>query len=472
MPAGGRSPLVRPEERVPLVFLGAAMTAICLLLLLAAAGSYEASPAALGEMALLAASLASAAALWSLARSPSAWSGTRWAARAATAAVAFQSVAWLNRFWNGRPADGAIAVGTMLFLLAVFVGALVIDFLQHVTVRRSEFLSDAAVVAVLAGGVVFLLQHGQDVSASTAALSAIVSLEAVVVFAGWAVLVLWCPSAVHFALFSCATLAGAAAVMVDQGWHGHALADTPLGPEVGASLAILALTGILLIEPRRYSGQPVQPRAAWWARPFLLTLSLLGAFVLVVVALFAKHSGLSLAQSLALATAAFAAIGIRSLVSHVGLGRASARLRIALDDREAAITSRRKAADAVSASEARHRLILDAAVDGVVELDSEGTITRVNEAFCAMVRLTAQEIVGTRWEEMAALAGDPGGTLTGLPETGEATTVTETGSAYLEARSSSIPTTPPGRLLLIRDVSPVEGGRADDPNAVPVPPGP
>jgi PAS domain S-box-containing protein len=111
-------------------------------------------------------------------------------------------------------------------------------------------------------------------------------------------------------------------------------------------------------------------------------------------------------------------------------------------------------ADEVSTSEARHRLILDAAVDGVVELDSEGTIARVNDAFCKMVHLAPEEIVGRKWDEMALLAGDPGGTLAGLPVTGEATMVTESGTAYLEARSSTIPTAPPGRLLLIRDVTP------------------
>src|SRR5207247_75084 len=40
-----------------------------------------------------------------------------------------------------------------------------------------------------------------------------------------------------------------------------------------------------------------------------------------------------------------------------------------------------------------------------------------------------------------------------LPETGEAMITTESGAAYLEARSSTILTVPPGRLLMIRDVT-------------------
>jgi PAS domain S-box-containing protein len=453
-PAGGRSPLVRSEERLPLIFLGTATAAICLLLALAAAVPYQPSPAALGEVALLAATLASAAALWSLARSPSAWSGTRWAAWAATAAIAFQLVAWLNRFRDGQPGDGGIAVGTTIFLLAIFVGAFVIDFLEHVTSGRIEVLSDAAVVALLAGGGVFLLQHGEQASWWAAALSAIVVLEAIAALAGWSVLSLWCPSAVHVALFSCASLAGGAAVFLSNGWRGGALPGTLMGPEVGASLSILALTAILVVEPRLNDGRPIQPRAAWWVRPLLLALSLIGAFVLVSLALLGRHSRLPLGESVALASAAFAAIGIRSLVSQVGLGRATTRLEGALKDREIAITSLRNAAGEVSASEARQRLILDAAVDGVVELDSGGAITRVNDAFCTMVHLTPEDILGRKWDEMAVLTGDPGGTLAALPETGEASIVTQSGTAYLEARSSPIPTAPPGRLLLIRDVTP------------------
>src|SRR5437867_2790136 len=121
--AGGRSWSVRPEERLPLTFLGAGATLICVLLALAAAVPYQPSVAALGEVTLLAATMAAAAALWSLAMTDFAWRGTTWAARTATAAVAFQLAMWLNRFWNGWPKEGGIGVGSMAFVLAIFVGA-------------------------------------------------------------------------------------------------------------------------------------------------------------------------------------------------------------------------------------------------------------------------------------------------------------------------------------------------------------
>src|SRR5207244_5208349 len=103
---GGRSPLVRSEERLPLAFLGSAAAAICLLLALAVVVPYEPSPAALGEGAILAATVAAAAALWSLASSGVAWAGTKWAAWAASAAAALQLSLWLNRFWNDWPKEG------------------------------------------------------------------------------------------------------------------------------------------------------------------------------------------------------------------------------------------------------------------------------------------------------------------------------------------------------------------------------
>jgi hypothetical protein len=53
---------------------------------------------------------------------------------------------------TGWPADGGIAVGTMRFLLGDFVGPSSSTSFSTSPVRRSEFMSDAAVVAILAGG--------------------------------------------------------------------------------------------------------------------------------------------------------------------------------------------------------------------------------------------------------------------------------------------------------------------------------
>src|SRR5207244_4098675 len=84
---------------------------------------------------------------------------------------------------------------------------------------------------------------------------------------------------------------------------------------------------------------------------------------------------------------------------------------------------------------------------------SPPTFVRANAALCAMVGLPMGEVVGRKWAEMAARAGPGGESLSRLPETSEAILVSDRGTSYLEARSSMLPTQPPGRLLLIRDVT-------------------
>jgi PAS domain S-box-containing protein len=452
--ATGRSWSVRPEERLPLTFLGAGAILICALLALAAAVPYQPSVAALGEVTLLAATMASAAALWSLATTEFAWRGTRWAARSAVAAVVFQLALWLNRFWNGWPKEGGIAVRSMVFVLAIFVAAAVVDFFEHFARNRAEVLSDALVVAVVAGGAAFLLLQGADrASVGSVALTTLVAVGAVVALAGWTVLNLWCPTPVHFALLCASLLAGGAALVLGHAWRAGPSPEAMLSPEVAAALSILAFTGVLVVEPRLTSGRPAEPRAAWWLRPSLLAVALGAAFAVEVFALVGRRFSLSVVESIVLASVVFATIAIRSLVHQVDVARGSHRLEDALRVREEALTSFRDVAETLSRSEAKHRQILDAAVDGIVELDADGQIVRVNEAFCSMVHMTPEDVVGRKWEEMAAATGDAGGTLTTLPETSQAMVVTESGTAYLEARSSTIRTTPPGTLLLIRDVT-------------------
>jgi hypothetical protein len=145
--------------------------------------------------------------------------------------------------------------------------------------------------------------EGVSASGWTAALSTVVAIEAVAAFAGWAVLSMWCPSTVHFSLFACASLAGTVAVVVDRAVRAGAEPDTLIGPEVGAGLAILALTGILVIEPRFNSGRPAEPRNVSWTRPILISFAICWPFVILAVALVGRHSRLSVRQSLMLASA-------------------------------------------------------------------------------------------------------------------------------------------------------------------------
>jgi PAS domain S-box-containing protein len=221
---------------------------------------------------------------------------------------------------------------------------------------------------------------------------------------------------------------------------------------VSATLSLLCMTAILVVEPSLNAGRTPAPYGRPWLRPALLGLSMGGACVIVAVALLSPERRLSTSEGIVLAAVVFGAAGFRMLMNQLTTERTAARLAVALREREEAVASIRHAAENVSISEARLRLLLGAAVDGMVELDGLGTVVRANRAFCAMVRLPEKEVIGRRWTEMVERAG-AGSSLADLPQTGEAVLVLPAGTLHLEARSSRLPGTPPGTLLLIRDVT-------------------
>jgi PAS domain S-box-containing protein len=439
-----------------LTILGGAAAAICLLFLVLSRLPARPSPAVLGELFLLLATVISGAVLGSMSLQRGAWLGTRLAAVGLAGAVAFQLGGWLLRSLDERPPAGEVFAGTMTVLLIVFLVGLGLDFVDHVRRERAELLSDIALISILTGAAVFLLLRIGGGGAPTlggSALTAVIATGAILVVVGWGVLVLWCPTPVHMGLAACATLLGSSAIVLDiarqMGWPAGSL----VWPELMAGTSLMALSAVLVVEPRLNAGGPRPPRAVLWVRPSLLAISLCGACVMVVVALTSREIRLTVAQSLGLAAVVFGAVGVRTLMNQIAMVRAARELEGALGEREAAITSLRSAAEVVETSAARHRLLLDAAVDGIVELDPSGTIVRANGAFCTMVRLSLREVIGLNWTDMVKRVGRVNETLATLPETGEAVLATATGTTYLEARSSTLPTTPPGKLLMIRDVT-------------------
>jgi PAS domain S-box-containing protein len=108
--------------------------------------------------------------------------------------------------------------------------------------------------------------------------------------------------------------------------------------------------------------------------------------------------------------------------------------------------------DELAGSEQRLRGLLDAAVDGVVELGAGGAIVRANDAFRSMVGLDTQEIVGSTWQDVADHAGSSDA-FAALRGAGHASLIVAGRTVHLEARASVVPTEPPGTLLLVRDVT-------------------
>src|SRR6266540_868256 len=387
------------------------------------------SYAAAGEGSLLVATVTAAGMVLQTAKRRGAWLGTRMVAVGLGVAAVAQAGGWLNRSFGRGPPNGDLFAATVGVLLLMFLATSAVDFFEHIREGRAELLSDVFLLSTLAGAAVFLVVHEGPGGASSA----------------------WAFTLTAF-VAACAILLSASAIGLGNakylGWSPGSL----VGPEAAAGLSLLGLAAILVVEPRLNAGEPRPPRVVRWIRPGLLTISLCGACVLVVVGLVSRDIRVSVGQSIGLAVVVFGTVGLRTLLNQIAIVRSSRALEGALEERESAIGSLRAAADVVKSSEARLRLLLDAAVDGVVELDARGTVVRANGAFSSMVHLPLEEVLGRPWTEMVTRSGG-GESLASLPETGEAVVVRENGALYLEARSSKVPTSPPGTLLMIRDVT-------------------
>src|SRR5207244_3892035 len=128
------------------------------------------------------------------------------------------------------------------------------------------------------------------------------------------------------------------------------------------------------------------------------------------------------------------------------------RLEGALREREEAVESLRTALAELQQSDDRLHGLLDTAVDGVVELGPDDTIVRANDAFRSMIGLGSERLEGRTWAEVGFMAAAeiP---LAALRTNGHAVIETERRALHLEARTSTVPTDPPGSLLLVRDVT-------------------
>ena len=459
----GRSAVEEPDQRTLsrgdwfslLALLGAAVTIGVLISVLTSISPLEGIPDA-GQLGLFLSSGTAATVLFWQSGQKGAWLGTRVFAAGILLSTAVQSVALLRRTplttTPGRVVF-CISVGVLLLTL---LAVLLIDFFQHIQRGKAALLSDAALVAILTGGMVYVLLHEANATPMTTwslVATTLITVGAVLTMAGWGVLTLWCPTATHFALFSLTAMMGASAIAFDRG-GSFSWSPAPLFvPEMTMGLSLLVLAAVLVVEPALNAGGPRPPRAAWWIRPVLLGLSLCAACALLLVTMVTSDARLQSGEAVALALTLLGPVGLRAVLNQVAMVRSSIALERAVADKDAAIESLRHAGQILATSEARHRLLLESAVDGVVELDAQGMIVRANAAFCSMVGLPMGDVVGRRWTEMAARAGPSGESLSNLPETSEAILVSDRGTSYLEARSSMLPTQPPGRLLLIRDVT-------------------
>ena len=88
-----------------------------------------------------------------------------------------------------------------------------------------------------------------------------------------------------------------------------------------------------------------------------------------------------------------------------------------------------------------------------MELDGAGTVVRANDAFCQMIQLQREAVVGHPWIEVAGKVPGTTESMASLPSTGQGELTHQGRTVYLEARSSPLPADPPGTLLFVRDVT-------------------
>jgi PAS domain S-box-containing protein len=184
------------------------------------------------------------------------------------------------------------------------------------------------------------------------------------------------------------------------------------------------------------------------------------AALATIAALDDAHE-ISTVQSTAIIAVLGLGVAARILANQIRSTQAHAEATHALDDKEHALSEAdlalervRETNETLRQSEEHLRLVFEAAVDGIVELDHRDVILRANDAFCHMVRIDRGSIEGLPWTALAASVTGADGEFASLPTTGQGTIERTEGQAlYLESRISEVPMSPPRRLLLVRDVT-------------------
>ncbi len=423
------------------------------------AGERVASLGGMSEGLLLAACVVSTIAiLWGLRREDR-WPSAPWLA-AGVASFAAIAAIFLVRGLTRQPTYRPTPWDALFLLVAVlFLVPIHIEYRAHFPREdRREISADAALVAAALGTILYLSIRPADADAVGSLSSAIFALACAAGLSSYGALVLWSPSLAHVGMFAViGAFSGSVLVFarewVQGGYTGKAAVDLPLA--VGA----LTLAGLTVAIPRR---NPLRgtTRPTRYGRPLLTTVAVaMACTALGLVANMEIDSQVGTWQATGLIGVLGAAVALRILVNQVRGSQATRAAHDALDQKEVALreTDRalarlQRANETLRESEERLRLVFEAAVDGIVELDSKDVIVRANEAFCQMLELPQSMVEGQPWTALAA-ASEAEESFATLPTTGQGTLMREEHAIYLEARSSEIPGDPPRRLLLVRDVT-------------------
>jgi PAS domain S-box-containing protein len=350
----------------------------------------------------------------------------------------------------------------LLVILVPFIAAARDEFAAHFDEPyRREVIADVAVLSLSLAAIAYIVIVPPNAGADAAVAAATFAILGATVIGIFGALALWAPARSHLLAF-----AGFGIIALVTIWFGHAWAD---GTSQAASgwisvvyvLAPPAIGCMFLLVPHDRERIGIREPVAV-VRPLLTSITVIAASAaLSLVAIMDDARGIAGGQATVILMLLGTAIALRILINQLASAEAYTSLRAAvaesdasLRDMDAALERVREANESLTTSEEHLRLVFEAAVDGFVEVDHEGTIVRANDAFARMISTDAGALTGLPW---AALAGVVDGADTGfglLLNGAHATLERSDGQVmHLESTASQIPTDPPRTLLLVRDVT-------------------
>jgi len=354
----------------------------------------------------------------------------------------------------------------LVFLIAVILPARA-EYVDHFRPEdRREISVDVALIAASLAFLGYMLLRPVDADAVTSMSTLVFTTIAATMFTTYAALALWVPTPAHVLQFVVFGAFSSATANLGSLWVRGDYTGAEPSVVLPLALGMLALAALVTFFPRRlHTGAMMAPTR--WGRPLLTSISVASACATLglVADLHADH-GMSSQQATAVIAVLAVGIAARILLNQIRSGQANERAQTALEQKEAALAETDTALDRVREtneilrqSEEHLRLVFEAAVDGIVELDERDTVLRANEAFCGMVGLSRETVEGLPWTALAAAVAGADESFATLPVTGQGTVQRQGQALYLESRLSEIPTSPARRLLLVRDVT---SGRVAD----------
>jgi PAS domain S-box-containing protein len=449
-----------PRRTIPSVGALLGVVAVAGITATALAGDGSHTQAVVGAGAAAVAALVAGLLIRASARTGDAWpsaDGIGWAMFLVAGVCAAFMVAGSTGAMSIRPRAADVV---LLGLLVPFTIAMRDELRAHFDVRdRREIAIDVMLITVSVAAILYLVITPQGAGTTTSISAGVIAILASSQFTNFAALTLWVPTTSHLLQFLAFAAYSIATVIFGWDWtRGGADSGDPWVIVVFI-LSPLLLAAVLTLVPH---GAQVPMSRMRLARPILASISIVAACgALTSVAVLGNLKSIGTFESTLLIVLLGGGIAARvvanqvaSTQAHHAVEEALSRQETALREADLALERVRETNETLRRSEEHLRLVFDAAVDGFVELDEHDVIVRANDAFARMVGMDRGAIEGESWSAVAASVQGADASFARLPDTGQAELQRHEGQPlFLEARMSNVPTDPPRKLMLARDVT-------------------